>query len=403
MVHMSNELFGQLMAMGTALLWTLSALAWTSAGRYIGALPISFIRLIMTCPMLIVYGWAVRGIPFPTDATTEQWAMLGLSGFVGFCLSDLCLLKAFLLIGPRLSLIIFALSPPFLALLSWGVMGEPLPPLKWLAMGVTLLGVMWVVAEQPDRQQTHDLRQRTTGIILALVGAGWQAVAMLLVRAGLGDYDAGAATFIRVLGGMAGYLPMITLLGRWTVIRSAVAQPRAMLYLLMGSFVGPFLGVMFIVEALRHVHPGLVTTITSTMPVLIIPFSIFIYHERVSPRAALGAIVSVFGIGMLMLSDDEVKPPPASQVQYQSVRMSYLNDCGRPLASHSRTSTIGRSPKKRRKSSSTPASESRLTGTGSCSSLTRGAPTSGIWTSRGETMINLTDVVSGDARPIRSG
>jgi hypothetical protein len=56
--------FGELAAIATAFLWTLSALAWTSSGKYIGALPVSFIRLLIACVYLSLYGLIVRRCPW---------------------------------------------------------------------------------------------------------------------------------------------------------------------------------------------------------------------------------------------------------------------------------------------------------------------------------------------------
>jgi drug/metabolite transporter (DMT)-like permease len=71
--------------------------------------------------------------------------------------------------------------------------------------------------------------------------------------------------------------------------------------LTFGAVVGPFGGIVFSLIALRHAPTGVVATIIATMPVLILPFSVFLYHEKVSLRAIGGAIVAVAGIAMLML------------------------------------------------------------------------------------------------------
>ena len=73
---------GEWAAMGTALAWTLSAMAWTAAGKRIGALATSFIRLIMASLLLAGYGQLVRGRWLPTDASPDTWLYLGLSGFL---------------------------------------------------------------------------------------------------------------------------------------------------------------------------------------------------------------------------------------------------------------------------------------------------------------------------------
>ena len=67
---------GEWAAAGTALLWTLSSLAWTSAGRHVGATAVSFIRLLLTIPMLMACGWLIRGLPLPSDADATTWLTL---------------------------------------------------------------------------------------------------------------------------------------------------------------------------------------------------------------------------------------------------------------------------------------------------------------------------------------
>ena len=99
-----------------------------------------------------------------------------------------------------------------------------------------------------------------------------QAAGTVLGRCGIGDYDASAATFLRILGGMAGYLVLVTLLGRWPQILVATRHRRAMGILCLGTLVGPFAGVILFMVALRHSHAGIVSTIVATMPVLILPF-----------------------------------------------------------------------------------------------------------------------------------
>ena len=103
---MNPTTIGELAAIGTAFLWTLSALSWTSAGKHIGAVPVSFIRMLIACVYLMIYGLIFRHRPLPIDADAQTWLLLGTSGFFGFFIADVCLFKAFLLIGPRLSLLL---------------------------------------------------------------------------------------------------------------------------------------------------------------------------------------------------------------------------------------------------------------------------------------------------------
>jgi|YNPMSStandDraft_1061717.scaffolds.fasta_scaffold06423_3 drug/metabolite transporter (DMT)-like permease len=295
---------GELAALGTAILWTLSTLAWTSAGRYVRALPISFVRLVITLGLVAGSQMIFHGTPFPLPADGRTWRLLGVSGFMGFFVTDVCMFHAFLIIGPRIALLILSLSPPLAALISWLWLDDPLTWWDWAAMSLTLAGVLWVVYEQPDRSQTlHYLRpqQYGWGLLLACSGAVGHAFSLVLSKDGIGTYDAFSATYLRVLGAMGAYLVLITLLRAWPEVCRTFRHPKAMKILAAGSFVGPFLGVVFSMTALRYAPSGVVAAILATMPVLILPFTVLVYRERVSFRAILGALLAVVGVAGLVL------------------------------------------------------------------------------------------------------
>jgi drug/metabolite transporter (DMT)-like permease len=108
---------GELAALGTALCWTITALSFESAGKRIGSLTVNLIRLLMAAVFFALYGWLVRGLAVPTDAGAYAWTWLGLSGLVGFLIGDLLLFQAFVDIGARISMLIYASVPPITALL----------------------------------------------------------------------------------------------------------------------------------------------------------------------------------------------------------------------------------------------------------------------------------------------
>ena len=297
---------GELLALATALLWTFSSLAWTSAGKRIGALAVGFIRLVIAAAFMMVYCRVARGLWLPTDADARTWLLMGASGFFGFFLCDICLFKALLLIGPRLSLLLFSLSPPIAAIISWVCVGDELSFRQWIAMAVTLAGIVWVVMEQPDgRGSPQSPGHRWRGIILGVLAALANAIGMVLSKKGIGHYDAMSATLIRAIVALPGYIVLITLWRRWPAMLAGSRNLRAVAILTFGAAVGPFIGVALSLVALRHAPTGVVATIIATMPVLILPFSILLYREKVSLRAVGGALVAVAGIAMLMLSHEE--------------------------------------------------------------------------------------------------
>jgi drug/metabolite transporter (DMT)-like permease len=299
---MTQEQIGELAGLATAVLWTLSAVAWTSAGKHIGALAVSFLRLLMAVGMLMAYGHYHRGLAWPSDASPRVWQVLGVSGFLGFFVSDLCLFKAFLLIGPRLSLLVTSFTPPMVVLVSWVWRGEGFGPRAWLGMLITLAGVLWVVLEQRDGDEhPHARKTLRYGLFLAGVATVVQSFGMVLAKDGVAGYDPAASALIRILGALVGYFFLITVLGRWRPMVAASRRSKPMLMLLGGAVVGPFVGVSMCMLALQKCHEGVVTTILATIPVMILPFSVYLFGERVSPRAIGGALVAAAGVAVLML------------------------------------------------------------------------------------------------------
>ena len=74
-----------------------------------------------------------------------------------------------------------------------------------------------------------------------------------------------------------------------------------MLIVLGGAVVGPVRRRIDVHAGLAEMSRGVVTTILATIPVMILPFSVYLFGERVSVRAIGGALVAAAGVALLML------------------------------------------------------------------------------------------------------
>ena len=300
---MTGTHIGEIAALGTVFCWTITGLSFEAAGKRIGSLTVNITRLILAAGFLIVFCGIRRGLPLPTDATAHAWLWLSLSGLVGFCIGDLCLFRAFVLVGARISMLVMALVPPITALIGGLFLQENLLPRDWLGMALTVSGVIWVVLERrPRRQSERGVKSLSLqGVLLAIGAAGGQAVGLVLSKHGMGDYDAFAATEIRVFAGVVGFAILFTILKRWGRVAAAVVQRRAMGFVSLGTLFGPVLGVSLSMLAIQHTETGVAATIIALVPVVIIVPSVLILKEKVSPRAVAGASLAVAGAALLFL------------------------------------------------------------------------------------------------------
>jgi drug/metabolite transporter (DMT)-like permease len=290
---------GEIAALTTAFCWTTSALAFESASKKAGSLPVNLIRLCLGFGFLSLFCLIYRGMLLPLDASTQNWFWLSLSGFVGFVFGDLLLFRAFVVIGSRVSMLIMALAPPMTALIGWFMMGEVLSLLDIIGMVLTIGGIALVVLDRNPNQNGVMISHPMQGILLAFGGAVGQAVGLVLSKYGMKGYNAFAASQIRLLAGMIGFSILFFPLGVWSRIGQAIRNRKAMAYTSLGSFFGPFLGVSFSLLAIQHTATGVASTIMAIVPVLIIPPSVIFLKERVNAKEIFGAVIAVTGVALL--------------------------------------------------------------------------------------------------------
>lgn len=290
---------GELAALGTALCWSISSLAFTRAGRRLGTLPLNVIRLALALVFAALAGALLHGRPLPTDAGAEQWLWLGLSGFVGFFLGDLCQFRAFVEIGPRLTLLLMALAPPLTALIGLVALGERLSLLALVGMATTLAGVAWVLFERTASTASAAPPGRLRGILLGLGGALGQAGGLVLSKRGLHGYEPLAGAQIRMIVGLCCFAVLTAAVSAGSRLRAAGRDRVALGQAALGAALGPFLGVSLALYAVQHTSAGVAASLMSTSPIFIIPLAAAIEGERASLRGALGAALAVAGVALL--------------------------------------------------------------------------------------------------------
>lgn len=304
---MLHSTAGELAALLTAVFWTITALAFESASKKIGSLAVNIMRLFLAMIFLGIFGWFASGSFFPENATFHNWLWLSVSGLVGFVIGDLFLFQSYVVIGARISMLIMALAPPIAALTGWLLMDETMNVRSLFGMFLTLLGICIAILARKEKvigEKTSYMKMNLRfkypirGLLLAFGGAAGQGVGLVLSKYGMADYDVFAATQIRVITGVIGFVVVITIYGTWYRVKAAFSNLPAMKSLSLGAFFGPFLGVSFSLMAVKYTSSGIASTIMSIVPILIIVPSVLLFHEKVSKQEILGAILAVGGVSL---------------------------------------------------------------------------------------------------------
>lgn len=304
---------GEIIAFLTVLCWAVGSQFFEAAGKRVGALTVNLVRLVLAAVFLCLTLLVTRGQLVPWDFPLENWGWLAISGIIGFALGDMFLFKAFVEIGPRVSMLVMSLSAPVTALIGWAFLEEAYRPIQWLGIAVTLAGVAMVILERnhtgPGRlavPRNRIVKKITpNGILMAFLGMLGQAVGYIFSKVGMmsggGMLDPVSATTIRVLAGTLGVVVIFFALGWWPKIWQSRGDAKALAQASVGAVLGPYLGVTLSLAALHYTTAGVASTIMALTPVVLIPFAVFIHREHVSLRALAGTLVAFSGVVLLIL------------------------------------------------------------------------------------------------------
>ncbi|HZK85198.1 MAG TPA: DMT family transporter [Desulfosporosinus sp.] len=292
---------GEIAALATALCWTITAVAFESAGKKVGAISVNLIRLVIAFVLISVFNLFTRGMLLPLDASGSTWFWLSFSGLIGFVIGDLFLFQAFVQVGARISMLIMSTVPPITAITGFILMGERITLLGSVGMAITIGGIALVILTRNSGEKIIGLTYPVKGLIYAFIGALGQAFGLVFSKFGMGSYNPIAATQIRIIAGIIGFSIVISVSKNWRNLYTALKDSKAMKHITIGSFFGPFIGVSLSLFAVQHAPTGIVSTIMSITPILIIPMSIIMLKEKVTIREIFGAIISLIGVSLLFI------------------------------------------------------------------------------------------------------
>jgi drug/metabolite transporter (DMT)-like permease len=138
-----------------------------------------------------------------------------------------------------------------------------------------------------------------------VLGALGQAGNLVLAKQAfaLGPVNSIVASTIRVGVSAAILLPLATISGHYrNPLRVFGRDRRALILVLAGSVVGPYLGITLSLLAVAYTQVGVAATLMAMVPVVMLPISRVLTGERVTWRASVGATAAVAGVGCLFLS-----------------------------------------------------------------------------------------------------
>ncbi len=293
----------EIAALSAATCWAFGSIISVMPVERLGTIGFNRVRMLLVFAMLGGYVSIFGG--WETIHTT-QIAEILLSGLIGILLGDTALFATMNRLGPRRTAILFSTNAPMSTLLGWVFLGEALSTTALFGTFFVIAGVILAIVYGKRRDQMHKWEEvkgpLIIGVGIGLLAALGQSVGSLIAKPIMvSGADPFAVSAMRV---------GITALSL-VILSSAPVQAfklrnklntTIVAHIILSGFLGMCVGMTLILYALAKGDVGIVATLSATTPVIMLPLMWIRTKERPAIGAWIGALIVVFGTGLIFLS-----------------------------------------------------------------------------------------------------
>lgn len=296
-------LINELAAVGASLCFAVAGLLAVEPSRVLGAIRFNRIRMLVVTILLLTVSLVSGGIE---TLSMDVLPVLATSGLVGIFLGDTFLFAGLRRVGPRRNAVMFAFNAPLTAIAGIFFLDEVLSFPVFLGCLLVTSGVVIAIAygRRPSTSSHwEDVRgSLSLGLLFGFLAAAGQAGGILLSRPLMekGGLDPVAGSVVRV--GIAA-LALCTIYG-WAVrgtARDHSVWTRIIILKTIGSgVIGMGVGMTLVMFALTGGEAGIVSTLSSAAPIMMLPFLWLTSQERPALGAWIGALIVFLGTWLIL-------------------------------------------------------------------------------------------------------
>ena len=289
-------------AIAAALCWAVASLISADVTRSLGGLAFNRLRLFFVSIMLISYTFFIDTW-FTISA--EYLTVIIISGLIGIFIGDTLLFIALQKIGPRRNNILFSLAAPFTVIINIFFLGEIASFISILGCFIVFFGVVLAIAYGDKKNLNHRWEtvegSLTIGIFFAISAALCQAIGVVMMKPILNlGADPIASAAIRTTTSCL--LLALTFLFNFEIFKAKKKLTIKIIFQsILSGFLGMALGMSLLLIALQKADAGVVATLSSTSPIMIL-FLLWIFTKKLPTIAAwTGTAIAIFGTALIFI------------------------------------------------------------------------------------------------------
>lgn len=291
---------GEAIAILSALLWAVASVLLTVGTKRIHAVPMNMIRCVISTSffwiLLPFYGGLEALAAIPPSA--YLWMLVSVLGLL--VIGDTLYFRSMDLAGVSWAMPVASINPLWAVLLASVFVDEPL---TWsLLLGAILVVVGVALLSRPVGQatggRTIEPSERRAGLLLALATSVLWAVGQVALKPATAGMHSVVANSVRQPVGLLLLAGLTTVQGRWRDLRKLDRRSWAIIF--VASLVGTGFGTLLFIMAIQMAGAGRTAVLTSSAPLMAIPFSMLWLRERPTRWTLTGTLLTTAGIALVV-------------------------------------------------------------------------------------------------------
>ena len=294
-------MIGYVLAISAAAIWSGVALSATRMVRYFGSYNYNLLRLL---GIIVIFSPYVFLRWEPLYFENSIFLAIFLSSIIGIIIGDTFLFICLKRLGPRRQALLFSMQIPFTIVLA-EIFLQSLPSITEL-VGCALIFSGILIAIQFNRSIPNDDLEniqgnKYTGLLAGIGLALCQSIGIILMKPALGSTDPIIVSYLRII------IAAVIMFGSLFFIKNnrlweKMKDYKKTIFSIFLGFMGMGVGMTMLIYALKFGNPGVISTLSSTMPIMIIPILWVITKNYAGHLAVIGAALTCLGAGIIFLA-----------------------------------------------------------------------------------------------------
>ena len=294
-------MIGYVLAIGAAAIWSAVALSATRIVRYFGSYNYNLLRLLGIIVIFFPYVYLKWE---PIYVENSIFLAIFLSSVIGIIIGDTFLFICLKRLGPRRQALLFSMQIPFTIILA-EVFLQSLPSTTEL-IGCALIFFGIIIAIQFNRTIPNDDLEniqgnKYTGLFAGIGLALCQSIGVILMKPALVSTDPIVVSYLRVIVAAFIMFGSLFFIKNNQLLEKMKDYKKTIFSIFLG-FMGMGVGMTMLIYALKFGNPGVISTLSSTMPIMIIPILWIVTKNYAGHLAVIGAGLTCLGAGIIFLA-----------------------------------------------------------------------------------------------------